>query len=290
MRYKSPLRYPGGKAKLAPFLKTFFEVNNLCDGHYAEPYAGGAGLALSLLYDEYARHVHVNDFDRAVYAFWHSALTRTDDFCHLIMTRPLTTTEWTRQREVYAHKEAADLFELGFAAFYLNRTSRSGIIASGGMIGGNDQKGTWKLDARFNRTELTSRLRRVGSYRRRISLTHEDAISFLAGMIDYLPDKSLTYCDPPYFVKGQQRLYANYYKAADHDEVAATLESYPFRWIVSYDHAPEIVTLYQRHRCVVYDLYYSAATRYDGAEAMFFSDDVVIPSLARLSDLAAARE
>jgi DNA adenine methylase len=289
MRYHSPLRYPGGKAKLSAFMRQVFEKNGLCDGHYAEPYAGGAGLALSLLYDEYARHIHINDFDRAIYAFWHSALTRTDEFCQLIETRPLTAREWWRQREVHDNRKAADLFDLGFAAFYLNRTSRSGIIASGGMIGGNNQTGKWKIDARFNRHELVMRIRRLASYRRRITVTKLDAITFLANMIEDLPEKSLTYCDPPYYVKGQQRLYANYYQASDHDQVAATLDSYPFRWIVSYDHTPEILTLYRHHRCIVYDLYYSAAKRYDGAEAVFFSDDLVIPRPGALSDLGVTR-
>ncbi len=289
MPHPSPLRYPGGKAKLTPFFKRLFELNHLCDGHYAEPYAGGGGLALSLLFDEYARHIHVNDFDRAVYAFWHSVLQRTDDFCRLIETRPITPKEWQRQRRIIANKASADLFELGFAAFYLNRTSRSGIIASGGMIGGNDQSGKWNLDARFNRVELMARIRRVASYRRRITLTHLDALDFLAKLAAELPERSLTYCDPPYFVKGQRRLYANWYRAADHEEVAGTLGSFPHRWVVSYDFAPEILTLYRPHGCVVYDLYYSAADRYDGAEAIFFSPDVTIPPITALDTLASGR-
>ncbi len=285
MTHASPLRYPGGKAKLTPFFKRLLEVNHLCDGHYAEPYAGGSGLALSLLYAEYVRYIHINDLDRAVYAFWHSVLTRTDDFCRLIEKRPLSPKEWRRQRSIVESKDSADLFELGFAAFYLNRTSRSGIIASGGMIGGNKQRGKWKLDARFNREALVERVRRVASYKSRISLTRYDALDFLGAMAAGLPDNSLTYCDPPYFVKGQRRLYADFYKADDHAAVADTLASFPHRWVVSYDFAPEIMTLYQNYGCFVYDLRYTAQDRYNGAEAIFFSPDVSMPPLSLLNGL-----
>ncbi|MBI2407417.1 MAG: DNA adenine methylase [Gemmatimonadetes bacterium] len=285
MMHASPLRYPGGKAKLTPFFKRLLELNNLCDGHYAEAYAGGSGLALSLMYAEYVRYIHINDIDRAVYAFWHSVLNRTDDLCRLIERRPLNPDEWRRQRRIVESKNDADLFELGFAAFYLNRTSRSGIIASGGMIGGNKQRGRWKLDARFNRAALVERVRRVASYRCRITLTHLDAIDFLGTMAIELPDSSLTYLDPPYFVKGQRRLYADFYKAGDHGEVADTLAAFPHRWVVSYDYAPEILTLYQDYGCFVYDLRYSAQDRYDGAETMFFSPDLSLPPLSLLDRL-----
>lgn len=286
MIHASPLRYPGGKAKLTPFFKRLLELNRLCDGHYAEAYAGGSGLALSLLYAEYVRYIHINDLDRAVYAFWHSVINRTDDFCRLIERRPLDPKEWRRHRRIVDNKKDADLFELGFAAFYLNRTSRSGIIASGGMIGGNDQKGKWKLDARFNRAALVERVRRVASYRSRITLTRLDALDFLGAMAADLPDNSLTYLDPPYFVKGQRRLYADYYKADDHEAVAGALASFPHHWVVSYDYAPEILTLYQNYRCYVYDLYYSAQERYDGDEAVFFSPDLIAPTRRILEPLA----
>jgi DNA adenine methylase len=286
VRYKSPLRYPGGKAKLAPFIQLLFEQNKLSDGHYAEPYAGGASVALSLLYDEYARHIHINDFDRSIYAFWFAVLNQTEDISRLVRDARLSPREWRRQRAIQERKATADLLELGFSTFYLNRTNRSGIIASGGMIGGNGQVGPWKMDARFNRRELVDRIQRVATYRSRISLTSMDAIDFLAHSSTALPERSLTYLDPPYFVKGQQRLYANYYGSADHVELANLLEVYPHCWVVSYDYAPEILTLYQRYRCLVYDLRYTAAVRQHGSEVMFLSDQLQLPRRGSASVLA----
>lgn len=278
----SPLRYPGGKSKLAPFIKLLFETNNLSDGHYAEPYAGGAGVALSLLVDDYVRQIHINDLDRSVYAFWWSVLNEPERLCRLIRDTPVTPVSWTAQRAIQSKKETVSLLQLGFSTLFLNRTTRSGIFASGGMIGGTKQTGTWKLNARYNAPGLIQRVERIASYASRIHLTNLDALDFLAKLASTLPGRSLTYLDPPYFVKGQRRLYTNYYTPSDHELVAGTLDSFPHCWITSYDYAPEILTLYREHRCMVYTLAYSASGRRDGREAIFFSDELQLPSPSRL--------
>ena len=280
MRYHSPLRYPGGKGKLTCFLQRVLDENDLHEVDYAEPYAGGAGVALGLLYTEYASRVHINDADRSIFAFWHSILNHTEEFCRQVMTCTLDVDEWRRQRDVQTEKTNATLLELGFSTFYLNRTNRSGIVASGGVIGGLAQSGKWGIDARFNRAELVNRIRRVASYQSRINLHCLDALEFLALCAGELPSRSFAYLDPPYFVKGQRKLFANYYRSDDHAAVAESLEACPWPWIVSYDSAPEILRLYRKHRRLIYGIDYSAAARYEGTEVMFFSSDLVIPQVA----------
>lgn len=153
------------------------------------------------------------------------------------------------------------------------------------MIGGNDQQGRWKIDARYNAQGLIQRIQRIAAYRSRISLTNLDAIDFLGNLSPLLPERSLVYLDPPYFVKGERRLYANYYTAGDHSLVADALASFPRCWVTSYDYAPEIVRLYRGHRSFVYSLAYSASTKRRGAEAIFFSDGLQVPSLSSLRDM-----
>lgn len=287
MRYVSPLRYPGGKAKLADFVKAILEQNRLLDGHYVEPYAGGASVALSLLVDEYVSRVHINDLDPAVHAFWHSVLHDTDALCRLIRDKRVSAAEWRRQRAVQETPTTADALALGFSTFFLNRTNRSGIIASGGMIGGNDQSGKWKLDARYNKVALIRRIERIARYRDRISLHCSDALELLKKLIPTLPPKSLLYLDPPYYVKGQRRLYANFYEHADHARVAALVTRAPLPWIVSYDDVPPIRKLYRGFRVIRYHLSYSARDRYDGAEAMFVSAGLRVPPATDLRSPAA---
>lgn len=283
MRFLSPLRYPGGKGKLAPFIQRVFEINHLLDGHYAEPYAGGASVALSLLSNEYASHIHINDLDRSIFAFWHSVLEETEALSRLVRDTPVTVAQWRRQRVVQRRKQTESLLELGFSTFFLNRTNRSGIIASGGVIGGKNQNGHWKIDARYNAAELVQRIQHIAAFRDRISIYNLDAEDFLGLAAVQLPERSLVYLDPPYYVKGQQQLYASYYRTADHARIAESLVSCPWRWMVSYDAAPEILKLYRGYSRVMYGLRYTAAESYVGEEAMFFSPELRVPELRRLA-------
>jgi len=277
VRYNSPLRYPGGKAKLADFIKAVFRANRLLDGVYLEPYAGGASVALTLLYEEYASEVYINDLDRAIFAFWHSVVHEPDRLCRLVRDARVTPDQWARQRRVYRRAATGPLLDLGFAAFFLNRTNRSGIIGSAGMIGGGKQRGRWKLDARYNGPELAERIARVARYRDRIRVFNLDAGVFLRQCAAKLTGQALAYLDPPYYVKGQRRLYANYYAGADHAEIAALLASVPFPWVVSYDDVPEIRRLYKGYRRTGYSLRYTAAQRRSGSEVIFLSDGLAVP-------------
>lgn len=276
--FYSPLRYPGGKRKLANFISLLYRSNRLLDGDYAEVYAGGGAVALTLLYGQYASRVHINDLDPGVYAFWVTARDNTDALCRLVSGAKLTMGEWERQRKVLLSKQPEQL-DLAFATFYLNRTNRSGII-TGGVIGGRDQTGAWKIDARFNRVDLVRRIERVGRWASRIGVTNLDGADFLRTVAPTLPEKSLVYLDPPYFVKGQEKLYANYYEPSDHAEIATLVQALERPWMVSYDDGAEVRDLYHQRRAVDYDIAYSASERYRGREVAFFSDGLTIPAAA----------
>lgn len=278
MPFFSPLRYPGGKRKLTNFIKMIFRENNLMDGDYIEPYAGGASVALSLLFDEYARFIHINDLDRSVYAFWYSVLNETDALCRMISDTPINMDMWLQQKKVLADS-SAPLLETGFSTFYLNRTNRSGII-TGGVIGGKSQSGTWKLDVRFNKADLIQRIEKIARYKNRIYLYNFDASTFLSQIIPGLPLSSFVYLDPPYYVKGTQLLYANFYEPDDHLAVSQIVTSLKNKWIISYDNVEEIKSLYSRFRFIEYDLSYSAQDKYRGAEIMFFCESLEIPLIS----------
>ena len=136
----TPLRYPGGKQKLAPFILELMNANNLVGGEYAEPYAGGAGVAIRLLLSGHVSRIHLNDSCIGVYSFWSSILTKTVEFCKRITNVPLTVSEWRRQKEIFSRPTEFNQIDVGFSMFYLNRCNRSGIL-SGGLIGGPEQKG-----------------------------------------------------------------------------------------------------------------------------------------------------
>jgi DNA adenine methylase len=246
----------------------------MLDGIYVEPYAGGAGIATELLMTGYAREVWLNDIDPAIFAFWQAVLHKTEELIGLIATTPLTVEEWRKQKQVYSSPAMFELVSVGFAALFLNRTNRSGIL-NGGIIGGYQQTGRWLMDARFNRTELSDRIRRIGQYRNRIHISNEDAEVFLRRL--KLPPKSLVYLDPPYFHKGQ-RMYRNHYEKEDHARIADLVQrKLPFPWIVSYDDTPQIAKLYAGRRRIRYTLHYSAQVKRRGGELMIFCDTLRLP-------------
>ncbi len=233
-------------------------------------------MALSLLFEEYASSVHINDLDPTVHAFWHSVLHETDSLCQLIKDAQLTIDEWHHQRDVLFSADASTLAR-GFATFFLNRTNRSGII-TGGVIGGQRQDGEWKMGARFNKADLTRRIEKVAQYRHRITLHNSDASDFIRCTLPNLPSRSLVYLDPPYFLKSQ-RLYANHYSDEDHGTLAKLVGTIAQPWIVSYDFAPRIMNLYARYESTVYNLNYSAQNRYSGSEVMFYSPKLQRPNV-----------
>lgn len=276
-RLYSPLRYPGGKAPFAPFIAKVMEVNEVAGGHYLEPYAGGAGVALDLLFHGHASHIHINDADPAVYAFWVAVTAHSCALQDLLESTPITIDEWFKWRSILREDCKASLVERGFATLFMNRTNRSGILKAG-VIGGKNQDSEYKLDARFRKDMIAARIQKIANNAKDISVYCEDSFHLLNRCSELLPTKSLIYLDPPYYVKGKG-LYRNYYEHNDHIAIANVIQGKKFNWpwVVSYDNTEEICSMYQRSRSFSYGLNYTAQRRYVGNEVMFFSRNLIVP-------------
>lgn len=271
----SPLRYPGGKSQLAPFVRGVLSENDLLCGAYAEPFAGGAGLAWRLLLGGQVGEVWINDVDPAIHAFWHSVLHHTDDLCELIERTPIDMPTWYLQRQVLLN-QASDGLRLGFATLFLNRTNRSGIL-NGGVIGGKAQTGNYSIDCRFNRSELIQKIRRIALYKDVVHLTRLDAAICLRRWTRELPPRSLINIDPPYFVRGQE-LYLNAYLPKDHTLLSRCIRKLTHPWMLTYDDAPQIAQLYTGlpvHRTSL--LYYAQAKR-RATELLITSPSLRLPA------------
>ena len=276
----TPLRYPGGKAAFAPFIARVMESYGLTGGHYLEPYAGGAGVALELLFHGHASHVHINDLDPAIYSFWMAVTQESHALLDLLHSTPVNIEQWFKWRSVLRGETTASLVERGFATLFMNRTNRSGIL-KGGVIGGKEQSGAYKLDARFKKDVLAARIQKIAQHANSITVHSEDALTLLNRCDDLLPQRSLIYLDPPYYVKGRG-LYRNFYEHDDHVAIAQTLQSQSFArpWVVSYDNTDEIREMYQLSQGLSYGLNYTAQKRYVGSEVMFFSHQLGVPDEA----------
>ncbi len=270
----TPLRYPGGKTQLASFVSDVMRHNKLQGGHYAEPFAGGAGIAWRLLFSGQASEIWLNDLDPAVYAFWHAAVYDSEALCELVHQAVLTMDEWLRQRTVF-RDPASKGIKLAFATLYLNRTNRSGIL-DGGVIGGTSQAGNYKMDCRFNKHELVRKIARIGRYREAVHLSNEDARLCLARWDKQLPERALLNIDPPYYGKGGE-LYINHFQADDHALLSKRVQRLRHRWMVTYDDCPEIAALYQAFPTYRMSLLYSAQTKRQGAELLITDQKLLIP-------------
>jgi DNA adenine methylase len=276
----SPLRYPGGKSCLYNLIIEFLQLNKGERREYAEPYAGGCGLALGLLFGGHVSDIHINDIDSAIWSFWDSVLNRTEEFCSLIEDATVSVEEWRRQQAVNKEQDLTDPLRLGFSAFFLNRTNRSGIIKGAGVIGGLNQKGNYKIDCRFNKITLVARIRRIAKYRDRIHLSKLDALDFIGSASEQIGEEAFLCIDPPYFHKGPG-LYTNFYVEDDHRELAEAVAKIKNPWVVTYDNCPEIEKLYKHFRLFPFDLNYSVQTKRIGSELLIPSKGLRVPQSLR---------
>jgi DNA adenine methylase len=278
---QSPLRYPGGKSSLSGLLAKFIELNNLQDGIYIEPYAGGAGAALNLLFSEYVSELILNDADRNIYLFWRSILLDTERFIKLLNDTPISIDEWKKRRQILKNSEGYSELEIGFSTFYLNRCNRSGILYAG-PIGGQLQSGKWLIDARFNKVELIRRIEKIALFASRVSIHNLDAVDLIKQQVlplAVLNNRLLVYLDPPYYSKGSQ-LYLNYYVPEDHVTLANFINNQlGFKWIVSYDNVSQIRQLYSEREITTYSPRYSAHSAKIGKEVIIYCPNCLLPKI-----------
>lgn len=276
----TPLRYPGGKTSLFNFFDVVIKEHNWQSVTYIEPYAGGAGVAMSLLLLEKVSSIVINDYDPAIYSFWFAITKRNAEFIERVATTPVTIEEWERQKKIYKAVDISDRLSLGFATFFLNRTNYSGIL-NAGPIGGKKQRGEWKVNARYNKRSLIEKIKLIGFYSNRIAVLNEDGVDVIER---YAKDpRSFFYIDPPYFVKGAE-LYLNAFQLKDHQKLACSLNEYnKSKWLLSYDNEKDILDLYPDRQYRTFNLNYSVHHNSKiGSELMIFSDTVDISIIDKI--------
>jgi DNA adenine methylase len=272
----SPLRYPGGKTILYDKVRQIVEYNKLSSYTYIEPFAGGSGLALKLLFNNNVSSIIINDGDYAIYCIWHSILNNTKKLIQKIKNVEVSLSEWRFQKEIYINKENHNEFEVGFATLFLNRTNRSGIV-KGGPIGGISQEGKYKIDCRFNKETLINKIQKIYEWKDKIKLYNLDVRKFIDAVIIERKDNSFTYFDPPYIQKGPE-LYKNFFQHEDHAELARkiTYNLEDYKWIITYDDNKLVNELYENQQIEPFKLSYSAGTVKKGNEVMIYSKTIQV--------------
>ena len=253
---RSPLRYPGGKRRLAPWVADLLRALPFRVRTFAEPFAGGASVALQVMAEGLVDRLVLGERDPLVAAFWETAFTDTDWLVARVEAAPITLDEWHRLRAAAPRSRR----ERAWKALFLNRTSFSGILnGTAGPIGGQAQTSAYPIACRFPRLTLMRRLRSLAAYADRVTVVGnwQEALEAASGSEDF------AYLDPPFFHKAD-RLYRYCFAQRDHAKLADALAAHPSTFLLSYDDASEVEALYAArpnvhvHRV---ELLYSATER-----------------------------
>ena len=208
----------------------------------------------------------LNDFDSHIYNFWYAVLNETNDLLRLINDTPITIVEREKQKQNYKNLDSSPLID-GFAALFLNRVNYSGVI-KGGPIGGLDQLGTYKIDCRFNKKNIISKIETIAQFKSKIKLYNKDAGHLIKTNLMKIKSPIFLNIDPPYVVKGSQ-LYTNFFTESDHIDLQQIIikhlnEKYP--WVITYDNCPLVRELYKRFTTQEYSISYNAGRTVQGKE------------------------
>lgn len=280
--FNSPLRYPGGKTKISSFIRDIILLNNLEGCTLYELYAGGAGASLNLLLSGICDKVVLNDLDFHIYAFWYCILNHSEEFIRLINDTDVNIKNWLIQNEIYKNHEAYDILRVGFSAFFLNRSNRSGILYKAGPIGGLNQTGKYKIDVRFNKVDLINRIEKIARLSNKIELHNVESLKLLKAVFDNNTTDSFVFLDPPYYVQGE-RLYLNFYKDSDHIILRDILkDNKASSWFLTYDSCKRIHELYYHFRRSHLVMSHTLQEKKNSKEVMVFSDNLYLPKQFRI--------
>lgn len=282
-KINSPFRYPGGKSQLYPYVKHLLDINDV-KGTYIEPFAGGAGVAIELLLHNDVEQIVINDYDKSIHSAWNVIINHKHELIEFIKESPISFENWLVQKSIHEqNKEKQNSISGGLATFYLNRTNVSGII-KGGPIGGKNQTGKYKIDARFNKQSLIEKIERISQYRDKIILMNEDAnqlTKIIKSKFD--PKNTFIFFDPPYYTQGKN-LYMSFIDPSEHQKLFNNIKNLnDFKWIVTYDTASEINDIYKSiNNSFTYTLNYTANRRRKANEYLFANDNTIVDSFGKV--------
>jgi DNA adenine methylase len=240
--YLSPLRYPGGKRKLAARIALQMDCHGISGfERIFEPFVGGASVSIAFLESGIADRAVISDLDPLVADFWATVFSsRADALADRVLDAEVSLDEWRRLRA----DDPKSQIDRAFKCLFLNRTSFSGALSeTAGPIGGMAQASEYKIECRYNRYALAERIWELSRLSHRVSVRNTDFRRLIASYRAAATRRRIVpndfwYLDPPFFHKAD-RLYRLWFADDDHRALRERLTSLPGRWFLSYDNCPE---------------------------------------------------
>ena len=278
----SPLRYPGGKRRLAGYVAAAIRLNKLRPKLFVEPFAGGASVALQLLNDGLVERIALGEKDPLLAGFWKTVFNDHEWLIRNLRATEPTLANWDRLK----NREHRDDRSRALACVFLNRTSFSGIIApGGGPLGGRAQTSPYTIGCRYAADAVARRITQAARLADRVLFVNRGDWQHTLRRVKargYGRDEVLYYFDPPFYYKAD-KLYRFFFDDTDHRRLRDALGALGQPWVLSYDAAGPIIELYRRDgvgpRQV--ELLYSAA---NATGRLTQSRELIVTSLPQLPD------
>ncbi len=227
----SPFRYPGGKTWLVPRIFQWLGSLNPPPRELAEPFAGGAIVSLSALFNRFVEKIALVEKDADVAAVWNVIVYGEGlRFSHEILEFDLSL----ESVKALLAREPRNDFDRAFATMVRNRVQRGGILAAGASMFNKGENGRG-IRSRWYPHTLKNRIQAIARKQEDISFVQGDGIEF----IRYNAHRRDTafFIDPPYPLAGR-RLYTH--STLDHRELFRVAKTIRGDFLMTYDDNPEI--------------------------------------------------
>lgn len=245
VKHRSLFRYPGGKTWLVPQIRKWLGSLPRKPAEFAEPFAGGGIVGLSVLFEDLARQLTLVEKDEDVGSVWQAILTGQDEELAKRI-RSFKVSE-AAVRAVLTAKPRANI-DRAFATIIRNRMQRGGIMARGAalMKSGENGKG---LTSRWYAATLAQRIADIAAHRDRITFICGDGLRYIES--NAKRRDIVFFIDPPYTVAGR-RLYTH--SELDHEKLFKAAAKSRGDFLMTYDNAAPVHDLARRHGFAVKEI------------------------------------
>ena len=237
---RSPLRYPGGKSRVAKLLAPYIPEHT----EYREIFFGGGGV---FFHKPKARRNWVNDLHPGLHALWKTLRDHFDVFealCRAQDASDLRATfqKWIDRDDLMKARGDDALMERAVQYYFINRTVWTGRVvydpARRSRLYFSNPEGWGNLEKKL------AHLRACSEKLQGVRITN---VPFEECLAEATPDTFL-YADPPYYRDSLDtacsKLYEGHFAIEAHTLLRDLLAASPAKAMISYDDRPEVRKLY----------------------------------------------
>ena len=234
-RYRSPLRYPGGKQKAIQQIAQVFPESA---AEYREPLVGGGSVYFHARTIDFAERYWINDKFEELVSFWR-AVQDPETCAKLLKELEQLRVNFKSAAEIKKYffkargEKPANIHDEAFQFFFFNRVTFSGTTRAGGFSA-----------AASLRRFTASSIERLAPMPEALAETRITNVDFEHVILE-AGDNVFIFLDPPYYTATRLYGHGGNLHDFDHHKLAQLLKTTPHRFLITYDDCKEIRALYK---------------------------------------------